>query len=335
MTDILPASLTFVSDTPSQGTYVPGTGIWTVGTVNVGTPQTLVILATVTSPAQSTNTATISHSDQFDPNTANNTASATTTPQQADLVLSKTVSNATPNVGDTISFTVGLRDSGPSTATGVQVTDLLPAGLTFVSATPSQGTYNSATGVWSAGTVDVAGGLRTLVIQATVVSPNAQTNSATISHADQFDPNTGNNTATATETPQQADLALSKTVDNPAPNVGDTITYTVAADRQRGPDSGDQRAGIRPPAGVGRTFGVRDGEPGDVQPRQWPLRTVGTVDDAPRRPHAADPGAQVTSDTSTVNYGDDQPRADQFDPGPHQQHPRRPPPTTRSRSPSR
>ena len=234
---------------PSVG---PGTGIWTVGTVNVGTPQTLMILATVTSPGQSTNTATITHSDQFDPDTANNTATATTTPQQADLVLSKTVSNPTPNVNDTISFTVGLRDSGPSTATNVQVTDLLPAGLSFVSATPSQGTYNSATGVWSAGTVDVAGGLRTLVIRATVVSPNSQTNSATITHSDQFDPNTGNNTATATETPQQADLALSKTVDNPTPNVGDTITYTITLS-DNGPNSATnvQVTDLLP---AGRTF---------------------------------------------------------------------------------
>ena len=63
---------------------------------------------------------------------------------------------------------------------------------------------------------------QTLGLTVTVVSPDAQTNTATISHADQFDPNPGNNTASATETPQQADLALTKTVSNPTPNVGDT-----------------------------------------------------------------------------------------------------------------
>ena len=308
VTDLLPAGVTFVSANPSQGTYVPGTGLWTVGTVNVGTPQTLVILATIASPGQSTNTATISHSDQFDPVTSNDTASATVTPQQADLVLSKTVNNPTPNVGDMISFTVGLRDGGPSTATNVQVTDLLPAGLTFVSATPSQGTYNSATGVWSAGTVDVAGGLRTLVIVATVVSQDSRTNSATISHSDQFDPNTGNNTATATETPQQADLVLSKSVDNPNPNVGDTINYTITL-TDNGPDSATnvQVTDLLP---AGRTFVSATPSQGTYNPVNG-LWTVGSVDTAAARTLRIQ--AQVTSDTSTVNTATIT-HADQFDP---------------------
>src|SRR5262245_6819152 len=60
---------------------------------------------------------------------------------QANLTITKSVSNPTPNVGDTITFTVTLTNSGSSNATNVQVTDQLPSGLTFVSATPSQGTY--------------------------------------------------------------------------------------------------------------------------------------------------------------------------------------------------
>ena len=95
------------------------------------------------SAAARTNTATISDADQFDPNTGNNSASATETPQQADLAVAKTVSNPTPNVGDTITFTVTLTNAGPDAATGVEVTDLLPAGLSFVSATASQGSYDS------------------------------------------------------------------------------------------------------------------------------------------------------------------------------------------------
>jgi uncharacterized repeat protein (TIGR01451 family) len=124
VTDLLPAGLTFVS---GQGTYDNVSGVWTVGTVSPGGAQTLSIIATVDSPAAQTNSGTISDADQFDPTPANNSASATETPQQADLVVAKQVSNPTPNVGDQITFTVTLNNAGPDDATGVQVTDLLPA----------------------------------------------------------------------------------------------------------------------------------------------------------------------------------------------------------------
>ena len=226
VTDLLPAGLTFVAASPSQGTYISGTGVWTVGTVTTGTPQTLTIAATVVSASATTNTATISASSKADPNAANNTASATVVPQQANLGLTKTVSDATPNVGDQIIFTITLTNTGPNTATGVQVTDLLPAGLTFVSASPSQGTYTPATGLWDVGTV-TTGGSQTLPIVATVVSAATLSNTATITDSDQFDPNTVNNAATSTVAPEQADLALAKTVSNPTPIVGSTITFTI------------------------------------------------------------------------------------------------------------
>src|SRR5262249_43275908 len=160
----LPPGLNLIGGTPSQGSYDPVSGVWTVGTVAPGAPQTLQLVARVVSPAARTNTATISHSDQFDPDTGNNQASATQTPQRADLALAKSVSDATPNVGDTITFTVTLTDRGPDPATNVTVQDLLPAGLVFVSATPSQGSYDSTTGAWAVGTVTTATP-QTLIIQ--------------------------------------------------------------------------------------------------------------------------------------------------------------------------
>jgi len=115
----------------------------------------------------------------------------------ADLAVLKDVSNHTPNVGDSITFGVTVTNNGPAAASGVIVTDLLPAGLTFVSATLSQGVYAPGTGLWTVGTV-VSGTPQTLTLQAQVVSPGNKTNTAAISHSDQFDPNTANNTATFT-----------------------------------------------------------------------------------------------------------------------------------------
>src|SRR5262249_48102082 len=143
------AGLTLVNATPSQGTFTGG--VWTVGTVSASAVQTLILTAMVVSPSAETNTASISHSDQFDPDTTNNSASATVTPQQADLALAKKVDDPTPNVGETVAFTVTLTNHGPAAATNVTVADTLPAGLTLVNATPSQGNY--AGGVWTVGTV--------------------------------------------------------------------------------------------------------------------------------------------------------------------------------------
>ena len=63
----------------------------------------------------------MSASDLFDPNTGNNTASVTETPQQADLHLVKTVNKPAPNVGDNVIFTSTLTNQGPNAATNVTV----------------------------------------------------------------------------------------------------------------------------------------------------------------------------------------------------------------------
>src|SRR5262249_56177259 len=124
--DKLSTDVSCVNFSATEGSYDSNSGVWTVGTVNPGTPQTLIITAKVLNSNPAANTASIDHADQFDPNTANNSDTASTNPQEADLALAKTVSNSHPNVGDTITFTVTLTDNGPSNATNVQVTDLLP-----------------------------------------------------------------------------------------------------------------------------------------------------------------------------------------------------------------
>ena len=100
-----------------------------MGTVTTATPQTLADHGDRhrARPRRPTRRRSATPTSST-PTPANNTASATVTPQQADLALAKTVSNPTPNVGDTITYTVTLTNNGPDAATSVQVTDLLPAG---------------------------------------------------------------------------------------------------------------------------------------------------------------------------------------------------------------
>ena len=104
-----------------------------------------------------------------------------------DLELDKTVNNSTPTVGSQVIFTVLVRNvAGFSTATGVEVTDVLPAGTTFVSSTASQGGYNSGTGVWTVGTL-AGGSSATLTITATVNTVGTKTNTGEVTKANQPD----------------------------------------------------------------------------------------------------------------------------------------------------
>jgi uncharacterized repeat protein (TIGR01451 family) len=219
--DLLPAGLTFVSSNPSQGSYVSGTGVWTVGTINNGANATLQIVATVTSAASIINTAQVSANDTFDTDSTpanslaseDDQASVTLTPNVADLSLTKTVNDNTPQIGDNVTFTVTVANAGPTQATNVSVLDLLPAGLTFVSSTPSQGAYVSGTGVWTVGSIN-SGANATLQIVATVTTAAAITNIAQVSAADQFDGDSTPNNSIATEDDQDSEslnvTALSK-----------------------------------------------------------------------------------------------------------------------------
>ena len=70
-----------------------------------------------------------------DPDPVDNTATDTNVAVPlADIAVLKLVDNAAPTVGDQVTFTVTATNFGPDVATGVAVTDRLPLGLTFVSA---------------------------------------------------------------------------------------------------------------------------------------------------------------------------------------------------------
>jgi uncharacterized repeat protein (TIGR01451 family) len=151
-------STAFVSATATQGTIesavpLPGTGFppalrWNITSLPVGVTETLTLVRRITSLGPSDTTAVADPGLHEDTARGNNRALATIVGQPtADLVVTKRVSEATPAIGDTVTFTVTVTNNGPGEATGIQVSDGLPAGLTLVSFAPSQGTYDPATGM--------------------------------------------------------------------------------------------------------------------------------------------------------------------------------------------
>jgi uncharacterized repeat protein (TIGR01451 family)/fimbrial isopeptide formation D2 family protein len=67
------------------------------------------------------------------------TAIFTTTPPEVDLQITKSDSVDPVSIDDPLTYTLVVLNAGPSTATNVLVTDLLPSGLTFSNATATQG----------------------------------------------------------------------------------------------------------------------------------------------------------------------------------------------------
>jgi uncharacterized repeat protein (TIGR01451 family) len=307
VSDALPGGLAFVAATPSQGTYDSTTGLWTVGAVTSGTPQTLQLVVRLVSPGPQTNTAIVSHSDQPDPDPTNNTASAELGAASADLALAKSVAPAAANLLEVVTFTVTLTNDGPTAATGVEVSDPLPGGLAFVAATPSQGTYDSTTGLWTVGTV-TAGVPQTLEIQAALIEPTTQTNTATVTHSNQPDPDGANNSASAVVRLALADLALAKSATTTTPNVGDIVTFTVTL-TNNGPDAATGVA-VSDVLSAGLSFVAATPSQGAFN-SVIGLWSVGTV--AMGTPQTLQIVAQVVSEGQQTNTAVIA-HADQFDP---------------------
>ena len=107
-------------------------------------------------------------------------------PAAADLELTQSIDTKTATLGGQVNITLNLTNKGPGVATGVQVTDLLPAGLSFVSANTIQGKYDSKTGIWDAGNLK-SNLSRTLKITAKVNTTGLITNTAEITSVTEAD----------------------------------------------------------------------------------------------------------------------------------------------------
>ncbi|WP_134396940.1 DUF11 domain-containing protein, partial [Flavobacterium psychrophilum] len=145
-----------------------------------------------------------------------------------DLAVTNTVSSMSPQIGCDVTFTLTASNAGPGNATNTKVTDLLPSGYTFVSATPSAGTYNSVTGVWDVGLLNI-GAVPTLQIVATVNPSGVYLNTATIASGDIVDINATNDSSSVTPVPTVAIVATNTTSTAPiCENTAKALTATPA-----------------------------------------------------------------------------------------------------------
>jgi uncharacterized repeat protein (TIGR01451 family) len=234
ITDVLPDGYTYVNHTGgATNSYdaASKTITWNVDPLTAngtaGDSVTLTIEATVTDTDNYTNLVCFPDSNNIDNNPANDCASVGVTVNSL-LSINKKVG---ANDGTNITFIITVTNPGPSDANNITVSDLLPNGYVFVSATASHGGYNSGSGSWDGATFDLAPNeSATLTINATIDTVNGTnfTNTACLTEPIDFIPPVNNIDNCDTANNDISDLAVTKAISaTDATNVGDPVTFTV------------------------------------------------------------------------------------------------------------
>jgi uncharacterized repeat protein (TIGR01451 family)/gliding motility-associated-like protein len=154
----------------------------------------------------------------------------------ADLSITKVGNPAVVVAGQNITYTITVHNIGTNQAQNVVVSDVLPSGLSIVSASTETGSWTSPK--WTIGSL-LLGKTATLTIVATVnptlANASVLNNTASVASAT-TDPDKTNNTASSSNTvTTQSDLAITLSIEPrlkaivPNPNVvmGEDLTYYV------------------------------------------------------------------------------------------------------------
>lgn len=247
VTDPLPSGVTFVS--ASVGcSYNDVTRIVTCETASLASLtsvlfQIQVTINSGTSGQIITNEAFVTSGN--DPIPLNNSSLALITVigvpvTSADLAVTKVGNNNPVNPGDTLVYTITVTNNGPDLAAGITITDILPLGTTFVSASGCSYNILLHTLTCSGGSLAASASEQIIITVAIndVFEALPLVNTAMAYSATTFDPNLSNNVALATTDVDLsvADLAISKTgLPNPV-DAGSNLTYTLSV-HNNGPDS--------------------------------------------------------------------------------------------------
>ncbi|MGD8805779.1 MAG: hypothetical protein PVH65_08000, partial [Chloroflexota bacterium] len=234
VTDTLPGPMSYLGSTdtctPSDNQVIcspPG---------SLASDASTSFLITVTVAASASDSITVTNNaivsaEQVDRNQANNSASDDSRiVRRTDLAIRKDDGNRSATAGQRFVYTLTVTNTGPSDATGVIVTDTLPADTYFPGSTG--GICSDILGEWTCDIGPLPAKQSTaftisVQVESYVAETTTLVNTAGVT-GDQIDPVPGNNTATA-ETPveRSADVAIFKSGMGVNAIVGEPYTYTL------------------------------------------------------------------------------------------------------------
>ena len=250
ISDLVPATLTNVSwtamglGTSSVGTIAGVGNVNLTGNLKVGNANKIQITVKGTIPAAQTNatitnTATATPVETGTPVNSNAVSTAISNKSNISIVKSAPVSI---NAGETVNYTLLVKNTGPSNAVNANITDAIPADIQNVSWTAvANGAANVTFGTSGNGNaVSVkanlpVGDANTVIVQITgklnpAFTGNSLTNTASVIPTETGNPTVNSNTTT-TAVSKQADLRISKT----GPSnlfAGEQATYTITVENQ-------------------------------------------------------------------------------------------------------
>ncbi|MGH2937318.1 MAG: isopeptide-forming domain-containing fimbrial protein [Solirubrobacterales bacterium] len=186
-----------------------------------------------------TNTASVA-GEEGDPHPEDDTSTASTTVgPAADLAIRKTMGKA--QAGQPLTYTLAVTNKGPSASSAVTVKDTLPAGTTFKSATPSQGTCSASGQTVTCGLGQLASGGSaqvSITVDVAATATGSIRNVASVVGPEP-DPDKSNNEASVEgpvtpPVPTDPNLKVVKTADTSSPQVGVPFAYHVEVTNMNG-----------------------------------------------------------------------------------------------------
>jgi uncharacterized repeat protein (TIGR01451 family) len=207
------------------------------GSIGVGASTSYTFDAKVNLSAAATtvlNEARVAFRDNVVGQDRTSVSQETQTPVNAaaDLAITKSLDTDPLVAGQPVTFTIGVTNNGPQTATGVTVTDPIPAGITNVTVDSGDVTC-TVTATVTCAVPDMAVGQSAQIKITGTLSPSGNpgaslSNTATVSGT-RTDPNLANNTASVISTMSAAtDVSIVKTFSPSTPVAGQNVTYTLS-----------------------------------------------------------------------------------------------------------
>ena len=221
--DLLSKDLIYLSST---GNYDVKSGLWNIGTLEMGKSVSIDIVTLVNKTGKIANDASVS-GKEYDWNLSNNYDNKSIAVDVcADLAIKKLVNDTNPKFNSLVEWTLRVTNNGPDTATGVVVCDILPEGLISID--------KSFNGTWNVGKL-LNNQTKELTIICLVNKTGKLVNIADIA-GNEYDCNLTNDIVNKSiEVAQSADLFVKKYVNNTSPDFGEIIKWSVVVSNN-GPD---------------------------------------------------------------------------------------------------